>query len=111
MTSMFSAQAGTKLFHKNIPGYVPPDSLYDTYVDEDGEVKKQKVWTGLLRLHPRLTESGVCCLREIYPTACPNGTSRSCRTSGAAPTSLIKNFLSVVSPSGGGSLSVSGRSE
>lgn len=107
-TSMVSTQAGSKLFHKNIPGYTPPDPVYDTYIDEDGEEKKRKVWANLLRFRLWLAERCVCCSRERYPPACQNGTSRSCRTSSAAPTNLIRNFLFVVSPLGGGSLSVSG---
>lgn len=42
MASMLLAQAGAKLFHKNIPGYAPPDPIYETYIDDDGEEKRRK---------------------------------------------------------------------
>lgn len=50
MASMVLAQAGARLFHKNIPGYAPPDPIYETYMDKDGEEKTRKVWSDLLRL-------------------------------------------------------------
>lgn len=53
MTSVASVQAGAKLFHKNIPGYAPPDPVYETYIGEEGEEKKQTVWAGPLRFRPR----------------------------------------------------------
>ena len=56
MASMFLAQAGAKLFNRNIPGYAPPDPVYETYMDKDGEEKTRKVWLGPLRLYPRLAE-------------------------------------------------------
>lgn len=40
---MASVRANTKLFHKKIPGYAPPDLEYETYINEDGEEKKRKV--------------------------------------------------------------------
>lgn len=43
MASPFSAQAGAGIFHKNIPGYAPPEPVYETYVDKEGEEKTQKV--------------------------------------------------------------------
>jgi hypothetical protein len=66
MASMFLAQAGAKLFHKNIPGYALPDPVYETYMDKDGEEKTRKVWPDLLRLHPRLAEQGFVA-PERYP--------------------------------------------
>ena len=56
MASMVVAQAGARLFHKKIPGYAPPDPVYETYMDKDGEEKTRKVRLDPLRLHPRLTE-------------------------------------------------------
>ena len=50
MASMFVAQFGAKLFHKNIPGYMPPDPVYETFVDKDGEEKTRIVWLNPLRL-------------------------------------------------------------
>ena len=43
---MGSAQAGAKLFHKNLHDYAPPDPAYETYF-ENGEEKK--VWDVLLQ--------------------------------------------------------------
>jgi len=56
MASMVLAQAGARLFHKNIPGYAPPDPVYETYMDKEGEENTRKVWADLLRLHRPLTE-------------------------------------------------------
>ena len=49
MASMFVAQAGARLFHKNIPGYAPPDPVYETFVDKDGEEKTRIVRPDPLR--------------------------------------------------------------
>lgn len=56
MASMVLAQAGAKLFHKNIPGYAPPDPIYETHKDKDGEDGTQKVRTDPLRPRPPLAE-------------------------------------------------------
>jgi len=58
MASMFIAQAGAKLFHKNIPGYAPPDPVYETYTDKGGEEKTRMVRLDSLRLYPRLADRG-----------------------------------------------------
>ncbi|KAF9652357.1 hypothetical protein BDM02DRAFT_3109373 [Thelephora ganbajun] len=42
MASVVLAQAGAKLFHKNVPGYAPPDPIYETYIDKDGEKTRQR---------------------------------------------------------------------
>ena len=42
MASMVLAQAGARLFHKNIPGYAPPDPVYETYMDKDGDGKTDR---------------------------------------------------------------------
>ena len=76
MTSVVFAQASTKLFYKNIPGYEPPVPEYETYIDENGEEKKREVWPDLLRLIPWLAEWVVCCSREIHPSVCPHETPR-----------------------------------
>lgn len=55
-TTMVSALPGAKLFHKNIPGYVPPEPVYDPSTDEAGEEKRRKVRVSLLRSPPRLAE-------------------------------------------------------
>jgi len=51
MASMVLAQAGAKLFHKNIPGYAPPDPVYETYMGKDGgeKTRKRDIPAGLSR--------------------------------------------------------------
>lgn len=58
MASAVLAQFGAKIFHKNIPGYAPPNPVYESYMDKEGEEKTRKVWADLLRLIHRWLNGG-----------------------------------------------------
>jgi len=59
MASMILAQAGARIFHKNIPGYAPPDPIYETYMEKDGEEKQRKrdIPAGLSKRDIRILQS------------------------------------------------------
>lgn len=56
---MILAQAGARIFHKNIPGYAPPDPIYETYMEKDGEEKQRKrdIPAGLSKRDIRILQS------------------------------------------------------